>query len=87
MTYLIDIMVAFQSYRQMKVTTFKELVEQCIQKILQSVANNCDNLNKHLVGDRYNFDPTEIIKGGERETSKALCRATFQIACARIPKL
>ena len=34
--------------------------------MLQSgVPKNCTNLN--IVGDRYDFDPTENIKEGERE--------------------
>ena len=49
----------------MKATTFIELVEQYIQKMLQSVPKNCTNLN--IVGDRYDLDPTENIKGCERK--------------------
>ena len=49
----------------MKAKTFKELAEQYIQKMLQRMPENCANLN--IVGDRYDFDSTESIKGDENE--------------------
>ena len=64
-TYLIDTMAFIQRYRKMKARTFKELVEQYIQRMLRSMPENCTNLN--IVGDRYDFDSTESLKGDERE--------------------
>ena len=40
-------------------------MEQYIQKMLQSMPKSCTNLN--IIGDRYDFDPTESIIRDKRE--------------------
>ena len=63
--YLIDAMAFLQRNRKMKAKSFKKLVKQYIQKMLQSMPKNCTNLN--IIWDRFDFDPTKSIKGDERE--------------------
>ena len=65
MVYIIDAMAFIQKYKSFGCTTFKDLKEMYLDKIIRFKPTDCTIVN--FVGDRYDFDPSVILKQEERE--------------------
>ena len=57
--FLVDAMAFIQRYQQLGASTFIELRNKYVQKILQLAPNGCIYI--HIVGDRYDFQPFKEV--------------------------
>ena len=64
---IVDAMAFVQRHQQLLVgsRSFHELQDKFLRQLLQTKPDNCDCIN--FVGDRYDVNPAECLKGEERE--------------------
>ena len=65
LAYLVDAMAFIQKHKRFGCTTFDELQEMYLDKIIHCKPKDCTIVN--FVGDRYDFESTVSLKQQERE--------------------
>ncbi|MEW8545282.1 MAG: hypothetical protein AB2693_17300, partial [Candidatus Thiodiazotropha sp.] len=63
--HVIDAMAFIQKHQRFGCSTFQELQDQYLDKVIQNKPEGCLIVN--FVGDRYDFAPTKSLKQEERE--------------------